>query len=242
MGRELSEAVQVPQVFEPGARVAWRRTNVPPRILSHIDNGSWIGVPVDGAEKCLCSARDASLGLEVLAPAPRVGQRWENSHHKMRISSWDASTPIATARRLLEHGYSYAGLADAAPATLRASEPTPAVAAQPDPAPWTLTAARRLITKTIADAAPRCPTAFTSALCALAEHGVPEAWFVLAASSALTALEESLPEYGAPADWEERRALSRAGEVFLVAADLKELPEIASAVFEIYVTRRRISA
>jgi hypothetical protein len=219
------------QVFEPGARVAWRGTNVPPRVLSHIDDGSWIGVTVEGTEKHLCSAREISPGLDVVAPAPREGQRWANVVCKLMVHAttdrssgeqelcacFDGSpwTPVVIgdatflARWLLGRGFECIQAADAAPETLRASEATAATAPSPAaPAPWTLADARRLITETVAAAAPRRPEAFTSALCSLAETETPDAELVMVTAVAFTVLEESLPEHGVVSDWQERRALN----------------------------------
>jgi hypothetical protein len=203
MGRELT----VPQVLEPGARVLSRDTGKSHVVLGH--DGRWWGVSDLGYR-----FDDAPLALHftVIAPAPREGQLWSldgDTPIPLKAAAGKALDSLAIAKSFLALDFDYAGPADAAPETLRASdaltvEPMPAAA---PPAPWTLTSARRLITETTASAKPRRPDAFTAALCALAEHGVPPAKVITETAAAFSALEAALPEHGAVARWQAERAM-----------------------------------
>lgn len=241
MHGELNDAVSVPQVFEVGARVAFVPANpylgAWTRVLTEVRGGDVWGVDEDSDESIVCPADRATPGLRVIAPAPRDGQRWTSPTCNFRVGSPAEHEPVATARWLLRHGYSYSGPADAAPETLRASEAAPTVPAPVAPALWTLTAARRLITETIASAKPRRPAAFTAALCALAEHGVPPAKLVAETAVAITALEAALPDHGAVARWQAERAMWQASD--RVKATLNGTQRIlALSACRIYLQRR----
>lgn len=240
----------VPQVFEPGARVRGRSGRV--YVLAGVLSEHWHGRTADGESAAICSEADASDLLCVVAPAPRAGQRWVHITDPAR--RWDVladgalwsgmskllindRTTVGLARWLLGHGYDYAGIADSAPATLRASEAAP-VASPPAPAPWTLTAARRLITETIAAAKSRRTEAFTSAMCSLAETETPHASVIRAVAVALATLEAALPEHGAPAGWQIERARRRAEDAFRSAAQMEFVPVRVWVALGMYVTKR----
>ncbi|XXX79287.1 hypothetical protein WMF30_10980 [Sorangium sp. So ce134] len=232
MGRELT----VPHVFEPGVRVLSRDTGKLHVVLGH--DGRWWGVSGLGYR-----FDDAPLALHftVVAPAPRAGQRWESGGSEGGTCWVDREDPVEMARWLLANGYSYAGEVSPAlpaPPPVASLEPLAPPRAPSAPATWTLADARRAILDAIADAAPRRPAAFTSALCSLAEADAPMLCTILAASAALTSLEEELPEHGAPAEWQALRARSRADEVFRVAAQLDHVPASVEGAFEIYLDRR----
>jgi hypothetical protein len=213
----MSSELKVPQVFEPGARVAAVDLSDLYWVVSRLAGTRWMAWAPSGEEVPLCEASDLPLYcIRVVAPAPREGQRWETTMpdvalRDVRLLAADAESPVATARWLLEHGYSYAGPADAAPATLRASE---AAAVEPTPAPWTRAAARQIISKVIAVGSPRRPAAFTSAMCSMAERRIPSAELISSTARALHALEAALPEHGPVAPWVSERALDVAAACF----------------------------
>jgi hypothetical protein len=230
----MRDELKVPQVFEPGARVELGGHAC---VLKCIEDGWWRGFNRSGVVFSLCHETTAALSLNVIAPAPRAGQRWEAGGSEGGTCWVDREDPVEMGRWLLDRGYSFAGESDAAPETLRASEAA-AVPQPPAPAPWTLTAARRLITETIAAAKPRRPEAFTSAMCSLSEVGTPHWSVVRAVAAALATLEAALPEYGAAAEWQIARARALAEDVFRTEAQMEHVPVRAWVAFEMYVARR----
>jgi hypothetical protein len=209
--RELK--TEVPQVFEPGARVAWEwALNVGWVITRAFDERWWVTRGASADDAPLCRIDSIPVGLRVVAPAPREGQRWTGSGHPLLVDGQRLQDPIATARWLLENGFDYAGEVSPAlpaPPPVAALEPLAPPRSPEEPTPWTRDDARRLILATIADATPRRPAAFTSAMCSLAEDEAPAADVIGATASAIEMLEAALPEHGAVADWQRRRALSR---------------------------------
>jgi hypothetical protein len=231
MSSELSDTVQVPQVFEPGARLRGGREGAC-FVLGPQQEGLWFvyGMPFTDDE--------LRSQFTVVAPAPRAGQRWLGGGRLVVLG--ESTVPVSKGLWLLERGLRFDGfVADAAPATLRASE---AATREPSPpAPWTRAAARRLITETITSAKPRRPGAFTSAMCSMAETETPDASVILAACLAICCLEEDLPEHGAPAAWQVERARVLADDVFRSAAKLEKREKVPARVreaFEMYVARR----
>lgn len=228
MRGELSEAVSVPQVFEPGARVAWDGGGIE-RVLTEVRDGRWRGVRADGQNDEICRADAILEYLRVVAPAPHHGQRWTGDGPSLFVAERHAALccqdvldrpevygdAASIARWLLEHGYSYAGPASApslpvAPPVASIEPPAP-----PSPAataPWTLADARRLILDAIRSAEPRHPAAFTAALCSMAEFSVPGERLIRATSAALGTAEDRLPERGAIAPWQEELAARAARE------------------------------
>lgn len=236
MQRELK--ADVPQVFEPGARVRGHRTgNV--YVLDRVDGESWFGWVASGECLPIVYENEAAQHLTVIAPAPRAGQRWACSACTVSLGSFD--DVVSKARWLLSHGLRYVGEAlepAGAPPPVGSLEPMAPPRSPAEPTPWTREDARRAILDAIRSESPLHRDAFTSALCSMAEFLVPGERMILVRASALCAAEETMPERGAIATWQEELAARAMREVLERAYGKANAPLLCVDACARYLERR----
>lgn len=246
MQRELT----IPQVFEPGARVAWDNAPGAPRVLTKVRDGWWFGwCVVQETETQVFEAHDPPGNLRVVAPAPRPGQRWLGNG--LLVTLHEGVVPASKGVWLAERGLEYDGETSTLPFTsleplpppaqaepVAAATPTRPLGAVLRPQHQGVADARGAILDAIRSEAPRHRDAFTSALCSMAELFVPSERMILVAASALSAAEEQLPERGAIAPWQEELAARAAREVMERAYGKGGAPMLCVEACARYLERR----